>query len=569
MGNNKHINKGTAFTSEEREELKIVGLIPTGVESLETQIRRCEEMIERIKMDDKGVESLMKYQNLSMLRMTNETLFYALLQKNVAKYMPLVYTPTVGLACERFSHIFTHRSEGLFIPHETTRDNIHKMLDTYVRQRAAPSIIVVTDGSRILGLGDLGINGMGIPVGKLALYVAVGGFHPLNILPITIDFGTDTTQHREDPLYVGKHEKRPSSEVFYKFTDEFMSVVSQLFPTCVIQFEDFENKHCFELLARNIDKYRCFNDDIQGTGVVAAAGIISALKYVEKEDKIKPQDHKIVFYGFGSATAGVANQISSCLHEMTKLPLKTLRNMFYMVDSKGLCTTHREGAVPAYKKDFTRTEASLPHGASLEKVVELIKPSVLIGLSGQGQTFTQKICRKMAENNKHPIIFALSNPTQKAECLFQDCYDWTNGSVVWAAGSPMDDVVTTTWEKKKKGPCKTVMTEKHHKRHSPQGNNLYAFPGIGFGAWACQAKKITPKMLTAATNAISDAVKEKDLLELFPELKKVANVSDIVASEVMRVAKEEGLARCQVPATHELRMKLIKDLRYKPEYDDL
>merc|ERR1719376_1307379 len=320
----------------------IVGFMPTTVESLATQIIRCEEMIERITMDDKKIESLMKYQHMTMLRMTNETLFYALLQKNVAKYMPLVYTPTVGLACQQFSHIYTQRSEGLFIPYDMTTENIHKMLDTYVEQRAAPSIIVVTDGSRILGLGDLGVNGMGIPVGKLALYVAVGGFHPLNILPVTIDFGTDNESHRKDPLYVGKSEKRPPSKTFFEFTDKFMKIMTSRFPQCVIQFEDFENKHCFELLDRNKNKYRCFNDDIQGTGVVAAAGLLSALKYVEKEDKINTIDHKIVFYGFGSATAGVANQIVACLHEKLNTPIEVLRKMFYMVDSRGLCTTRRD-----------------------------------------------------------------------------------------------------------------------------------------------------------------------------------------------------------------------------------
>merc|ERR1739838_296527 len=548
MGNNKHINKGTAFTSEEREELKIVGLIPTGVESLETQIRRCEEMIERIKMDDKGVESLMKYQNLSMLRMTNETLFYALLQKNVAKYMPLVYTPTVGLAFERFSHIFTHRSEGLFIPHEMTRDNIHKMLDTYVRQRAAPSIIVVTDGSRILGLGDLGINGMGIPVGKLALYVAVGGFHPMNILPITIDFGTDTEKYRKDDMYLGKAEKRVSSDTFFKFTDQFMEIMTERFPQCVIQFEDFENKHCFELLDRNKNKYRCFNDDIQGTGVVAAAGVVSALKYVEKEDSVKPTDHRIVFYGFGSATAGVANQIIACLHEKHKeISIADLRKMFYMVDSRGLCTTGRGDVLPQYKLAFSRTEKNIPHGASLAATIDYVKPTALIGLSGQGKTFTMELIHKMCKLNKHPIVFALSNPTSKAECTFKEAMEWSEGKVVWAAGSPMDGV---------------------NGRISPQGNNLYSFPGLGFGAWACQATTINDAMLTAATNAISEQTDQSKLLELFPPLDQVGVVSDVVAAEVMRVAAETGVAAYKVPGTHAERVKMIKNLRYVPTYGD-
>eukprot|EP00915_Cephaloidophora_sp_WS-2016_P006452 GHVH01008726.1.p1 GENE.GHVH01008726.1~~GHVH01008726.1.p1 ORF type:complete len:603 (+),score=91.88 GHVH01008726.1:910-2718(+) len=544
--NNKHTNKGTAFTNEEREALHLKALLPPAVETLQQQIDRVEELMDSIDSKDQANAGLMKYQYLTNLRSKNETLFYAVLQKNIRKYMPFVYTPTVGLGCQKFSHIYNQSGEGLFLSKDFTDEDIRRALKDYSDQTdTQPSIIVATDGSRILGLGDLGINGMGIPIGKLALYVAAGGFHPTSILPITFDFGTGNLDNIKDPLYLGRRECRPSSEVFYNFTDRFMKIASELFPRCVIQFEDFENKHCFDLLERNRHRYRCFNDDIQGTGVVAAAGFLSALKYVETEDGIKPEDHRVVFYGFGSATAGVANQIVACLVEKTGFKSEDLRKMFYMVDSRGLCTTGRGDVLPEYKLDFARQEDTVPHGATLAETIEFVKPTALIGLSGQGATFTEPLVRRMAQLNTHPIVFALSNPTSKAECLFAEAMEWTDGKVVWAAGSPMPAV---------------------DGRVSPQGNNLYAFPGIGFGAWLSQASTITDEMMTAATNTISEATDPTKLLELYPSLECVSAVADLVAAEVMRCAKKSGIALGVVPDNKEDRIAHVKAHRYAPVY---
>jgi len=542
---NRHVNKGSAFSREERDDLCLHGLLPPTIECMETQLERCEALMRDIKMSDRKMEMLFKYQYLSHVRIANETLFYALLQRNIKDFMPIVYTPTVGLACQSFSHIFNQSSEGIYLSMEFTEKEIRRILSIFARQKASPSIVVVTDGSRILGLGDLGVNGMGIPIGKLALYVAAGGFHPLNILPITIDMGTNS-KYLDDPYYLGKKTTRPSDAVFYAFTDLFMKVISELFPDCVIQFEDFENSHCFELLSRNRTKYRCFNDDIQGTGVVAAAGILSAMRYVEKEDNIKLDDHKFVFHGFGSATAGVINEIVSCLHLKSGRAKEELAKMFYCVDSRGLCTRSRGDILAEYKIPFARSENDLPHGGSLEETIKFVKPTALIGLSGQGRSFSKEIVQHMAEFNKHPIIFALSNPTSNAECMFHEAMEWTNGTVVYAAGSPMNPVGD---------------------RISPQGNNLYAFPGIGYGAWMAQAKSITDEMMNVATMAISNQVEEKDLLNIYPPLDQVSEVSNIVAAEVMRVALENGLNECEVPDTHEGRLQKVKAERYNPCYE--
>jgi len=410
----------------------------------------------------------------------------------------------------------------------------------------------VTDGSRILGLGDLGINGMGIPLGKLALYVAVGGFAPLGILPITLDVGTDNQKLLADPLYMGLKQERPDRATYTKFMDKFMASVAAKWPHCVIQFEDFQNAYCFDFLARYRNKYRCFNDDIQGTGVVAAAGVLSAMKLVETKTGKKWNEHKFVFHGFGSASAGVANQIVSCLMALHGCTFEEASKLFYMVDSKGLCTLGRsdkENLAGSYKLPFCRkADEDVPHGGSLEEVVNSVKPTCLIGLSGQGRVFTKELVSSMASFHEDPIIFALSNPTSKAECLFSEAMEWTKGKVIWAAGSPMDPVGD---------------------RKSPQGNNLYAFPGIGFGGWLAQISTFSDEIMTAATLALVDATSDemRAKYELYPPLSNIRAVSNMVAAAVIECSKKLGITEAEdLPTDVNKTVDFISNARYAPEY---
>lgn len=536
---NHHYNKGTAFTRKEREILGLVGLLPSAVEDLTTQAHRAYRQLCRFTVP------MSKHIYLSSLRERNETLFYRLLVDHTAEAMPLIYTPTVGQACQEYGLQF-RQAEGMYISADE-RGQIRKVLDNWkpnVLDEVA--IIVVTDGSRILGLGDLGACGMGIPVGKLSLYVGAAGFHPSTTLPVLLDVGTNNQTLREDEFYLGQRYPRLPDDEFYPLVDEFITAVTTKWPRALIQFEDFSNNHCFTLLEKYRRKCLCFNDDIQGTGAVVAAGFLNALKVTGQQ----PKDCRVVFLGAGAAGIGVADQIMRALIARYGVAEKECRTMFYMVDSRGLVTTHRGDKLADFKVPYARDDIPEKY-TGLVEIVKAIKPTALIGLSGQPGAFTEEIIKLMSTYNKQPIIFPLSNPTAMAECTFQQAFDVSEGRVVFAAGSPFDPI------------------EKDGKVHQPsQGNNLYTFPGLGFGAWLSQAKYVTDEMITEATLALADSASEEDFKigRLYPPLGNVRESSAIVAARVMQCAYKQGIS--QLETQPEDYVAFVKQNRYNPVYLD-
>eukprot|EP01087_Luapelamoeba_hula_P010988 TRINITY_DN2946_c0_g1_i2.p1 TRINITY_DN2946_c0_g1~~TRINITY_DN2946_c0_g1_i2.p1 ORF type:complete len:438 (+),score=101.36 TRINITY_DN2946_c0_g1_i2:577-1890(+) len=411
---------------------------------------------------------------------------------------------------------------------KSDRGEIREILDNWPHDDV--EIIVVTDGSRILGLGDLGINGMGIPVGKLSLYIAAGGFDPLKTLPITLDMGTDNKEFLEDSNYLGIREKRVKDETFFAVCDEFLMAVKDKWPNCLLQFEDFSNPHCFDLLAKYRDRMLCFNDDIQGTGAVVAAGFLNAVKM----SGVPMKDQRIVILGAGSGGTGVAHALVRSMRAKDKeLSEEDAFKRLYLVDSKGLITEDRgDSHLEDHKKPFARKDNEGKQHKDLLETVKNIKPTALMGLVGaKGGEFTDEVIEVMADNNDRPIIFALSNPTNKSECQPKDAYKITKGKVIFAAGSPFDDV--------------EVEGEQHP---ISQGNNMYIFPGVGYGAVLCRAKAVSDEMLVAATEALAESVTEEEEKEgrIYPRIKRIREVSAEVAAKVMLQASKQGLAQEKV-----------------------
>lgn len=505
-------NKGTAFSSNERELFKLRGLIPNKVETLDQQLKRVETQFYSFP---KPIDA---HIYLSSLKERNETLFYAFTLRNLKVVMPIIYTPTVGEACILHSRnlrvpqgmIFSKEDKGL----------MRSMLENWTYPNV--SIIVVTDGSRILGLGDLGANGMGIPIGKLSLYVAAAGFHPSTTLPVMLDFGTNNESLLNDDLYIGARHKRVPDDEYYELVEEFMVAVKDKWPNCLVQFEDFSNDHCFDLLENYKNRMLCFNDDIQGTGAVVTSGFLNATKLSE----VPLKDHKIVFFGAGSAAVGVAKQI---VHQMILqgISKEDALSKFWLVDSSGLVTNNRGGQLQDHKVLFARKD--IPKDGQLKTLVEVVKhvkPTALIGLSGQGKAFTEEILREMANFNKKPIVFPLSNPTSKSECTAEEAYKFTDGTSIFASGSPFDPV---NWNGKELVPG--------------QGNNMYIFPGLGFGAQICKAKKVSQNMIASASKALADSVSQEELDEgkLYPEISKIREISVNIAVAVIETAYEQNL----------------------------
>lgn len=409
-----------------------------------------------------------------------------------------------------------------------------------------PDIIVVTDGSRILGLGDLGTNGMGIPIGKLSLYVAGAGFNPKKTLPITLDVGTNNDSLLKNPFYLGFHEKRIRGDEFYKFTDEFMSAIQDKWPNCLVQFEDFSNDVCFDLLERYRNKYHCFNDDIQGTGAVITAGFINAAKVTG----IPLTKHKIVFLGAGSAATGVATFIAQVMKE-TGASDEEVHNCFYLVDSRGLVTDQRGDTIEHHKLPFTRKDFPKDQQKkTLLDVVKAIQPTCLIGLSSQGGAFTEEIIKEMSSHQKRPIIFPLSNPTSKSECTAEQAYTWSNGTCIFASGSPFDSV---------------KLGDKIF--YPGQGNNMYIFPGLGLGAVVSQSKVITDGMIITAAKTLADYVTKEELEsgKIYPDLHKIRTISEKIATDVCKRSEKEGLTKVQSDNWE----KTVKDYVHFPSYSKL
>ncbi|KAB8258083.1 hypothetical protein BDV32DRAFT_126361 [Aspergillus pseudonomiae] len=509
-------NYDTANPPYIRKYLRTYGLTPPRAESYEVQKTRC---LAQLALKQTPID---KFLYLSTLRKNNVHLFYRLVTDHLRELTPLIYTPVVGEACQRWSEIY-QQPEGMYLSWED-RGNLAAVIANWPQPHV--EITCITDGSRILGLGDLGINGMGIPIGKLALYTACAGIRPEATLPLTLDLGTSNKTLREDPLYMGSRRDKITPEEEREFMDELMAALTERWPGIVIQFEDFKNP--FPALERYRDIYTCFNDDIQGTGAVILGGVINAVK----RSGLPCKDHRAVFFGAGSAGVGVAKQIVAFFMRegMTE---DEARSCFYLVDTKGLVTSDRGDKLADHKVYFAREDNGGQQYKTLEEVVDHVKPTILMGLSTIGGVFTPEILRKMADWNTAPIIFPLSNPSSKSECDFETAITHTDGRALFASGSPFQPVSFTN----SAGETRTY--------YPGQGNNMYVFPGIGLGTILSKAVKITDSMIYASGAALSQALTAEEIERglLYPDLTRIRQVSVVVTRKVMRAAQEDKVDR--------------------------
>ncbi len=524
------LNKSTAFTEAERDALGLRGLLPPHVSTQQQQMARVRENFERVS------SNLEKYIFLTALHDRNEALFFRLVTTYPDEMMPIIYTPTVGLACQQFGHIF-QRPRGIFI---TARDRgrIEQILRNWPHRDV--SMIVVTDGERILGLGDLGSSGMGIPVGKLSLYTALAGLHPNECLPVMLDVGTNNETLRNDPLYLGIKHARLTGAPYDELVDEFIAATQHVFPGCVVQFEDFANHNAFRLLEKYRNRICTFNDDIQGTAAVALAGIYSALRVTGQS----LAEQKILFFGAGEAATGIADLTVAALAAQG-MPIADARERCWLVDSKGLVVQSRSD-LATHKKPYAHSHAAV---ATFIDAIRAVAPTAIIGVAAVGGTFTREVIETMTKLNSRPIVFALSNPTSKSECTAQQAYDWSEGRALFASGSPFDPV--------------TIAGRTHVPR---QGNNSYIFPGVGLGAIAMRAKHITDAMFLAAAQALAERVSAGDLAQgsLYPPLSQVRDVSAHIGAAVARVALAQGLAGIAPPPDV---VAYVRSTMYEPEYE--
>lgn len=532
------LNKGSAFSREERNEFNLNGLLPETVETIEEQAERAWQQYQEFK------NNIDKHVFLRNIQDTNETLFYRVLADHLQEVMPIIYTPTVGTACEQFSDIY-RRARGVFISYPN-REHIEDMLQNATKQNV--KVIVVTDGERILGLGDLGIGGMGIPIGKLSLYTACGGISPAYTLPIVLDVGTNNQQLLNDPLYMGWRHPRIGEEEYNAFVEEFISAVKRRWPHALLQFEDFAQKNATPLLEKYRDKLCCFNDDIQGTAAVAVGTLIAASRAAGSP----LSEQTIVFLGAGSAGCGIAEQI---INEMTSEGLSDTeaRRRVMMVDRYGLLTDKLTNLLPFQARLVQSSEAIADwetgsDHVSLLDVVRNAKPTVLIGVSGQPGLFTEEIIREMHRHCPRPIIMPLSNPTSRVEATPADLISWTGGAALIATGSPFAPV---TWQDKVYPIA--------------QCNNAYIFPGIGLGIIASGASRVTDSMLMSASRALADCspLATDPTGPVLPELSDIQQVSRRIAIEVARAARLAGVAP---ESSEEALAQAIEDNFWTPAY---
>lgn len=514
---NPLLNKATAFTYEERDELGLFGLLPPHIEDLESQLQRAYQAV-GTKNTPMG-----KHIYLRQLQDTNETLFYALIGRYITEMLPLVYTPTVGQACQQFSEIY-RRPRGLFVPYPR-RNVMHKIMENAPLDNV--EAIVVTDGERILGLGDQGAGGLGIPIGKLSLYTACGGIDPATTLPIVLDVGTNNEERLNDPLYIGWRNERIGGQDYDDFVDLFVQSIEARYPNVLLQWEDFAQQHAAPILERYRDRLLTFNDDIQGTAAVAYGTLLAAVQATGS----KVTDLRVAFLGAGSAGCGIAMQIRRGMVR-NGLSEAEAAERFFMVDRQGLLHDGMTGLLDIQKplvqpKDKVAGWASEGETISLEDVVDNAQPNVLIGVSGQPNTFTESIIRKMAKHAERPIVFPLSNPTSRTEAAPKDIIKWTDGKALVATGSPFDPV---------KHKDKTY--------EIAQSNNVYIFPGLGLGVLASGAKRISNEMMMAAAEALAaDAPIMSDPNgSLLAHLEDIQKVSRDIAFAVAREAQEQGHA---------------------------
>jgi len=523
------LNKGTAFTEAERDALGLRGLLPPRIQEQDDQVAR---VLGNLRKKPNPLE---QYIFLLSLQDRNETLFYRVIQDHIEEMLPLIYTPTVGQACQLYGHIF-RRPRGLFIS-ANDRGRVAQVLKNWPRTDVR--VVVVTDGERILGLGDLGCNGMGIPVGKLSIYTAGAGIHPSQCLPVTIDVGTNNQSLLDDPLYLGLRQPRMTGPAFDELVEEFVTATIAAFPHALIQFEDFANHNAFRFLEKYRNRVCSFNDDIQGTASVALSGIYSALRIT----KGNLRDQKLLFFGAGEAGTGIGELVVSAL-VADGMPEAEARLRCWFIDSQGLVVKSRE-KLAHHKLPFAHDHEPIVEPLA---IVEKLRPTALIGVSGKAGTFSQAILETISKNVERPIVFALSNPTSKAECTAEEAYRLTGGRAVFASGSPFQPV---TFEGKRFVPG--------------QGNNSYIFPGVGLGVIACASRIVTDEMFLAAARTLADEVQESDLDQgrIYPSLQRLSEVSAAIAVAVVEVARKRGLARKEIEGDLPT---AIRALMYKPEY---
>lgn len=523
------LNRGTAFTLAERDALGIAGLLPEAVDVLEIQVARAHTQLAVLS------EDLQKYLFLSDLQNRNLTLYYALLMSDPATFMPLVYTPTVGEACQKFDHIF-RGPKGLYLP-LTAKGHLKERLLHWLEKDVR--FIVVTDGERILGLGDLGVGGMGIPVGKLSLYTACAGVPPQFTLPVTLDVGTNNQTLLEDPLYLGLRQNRLRGPEYDAFIEEFVSAVQELYPTCCIQWEDFANFNAVAILERYREKICTFNDDIQGTAGIALAGIYGGLRI----SKQKLADQRFLFLGAGSAATGIAELIAQAM-VLEGVAIKEARQHNWLFDVKGLVVTSRTD-LQDFQKPFSHDHPAI---ASFVEAIETIKPTCIIGVSTVPKLFNQQVIEAMARINERPIIFPYSNPTSRSECTAEEAYRWSKGTAIFASGSPFDPV---------QFGGRTFVPG--------QGNNVYIFPALGMAILATQAKRVTEAMFIIAAKAVAEQVTQEQLNSglIYPHQSQIFEASIHVAVKVAERIFNDNLAGIQRPADLEAH---IRDWAYHPKY---
>lgn len=529
---NSSLNRVTAFSIEERQRYGLLGLLPERVETEDERLARVLAQINELNSD------LECYEYLAGLHDLDETLYFRTVMSDPARFIPVVYTPTVGEACQKFDHIF-RRPRGLYLP-INRQDQLEDMLRNWVHDDVR--FIVVTDGERILGLGDQGIGGMGIPIGKLSLYTACAGVPPQVTLPITLDVGTNNQQLLDDPFYLGLRQPRATGKAYDDFIEAFVQAVQRVFPKACIQFEDFAFPHAAPILARYRDEVCCFNDDIQGTAAVALAGLLSALRITGK----KLEEQRVLFFGAGTAGVGIANLLVKAL-VMRGMPEYQARQACWLYDVNGLLQSGRTDLA-----DFQQPYAHHHEPVNdFVQAIETLRPTAIIGVSTVGKAFDQAVVEAMARINERPIIFPYSNPTSHSECAADDAYRWSEGRVVFASGSPYPPVHYQG---------RTYVTG--------QGNNVYIFPAMGMAVYATSASRVTDEMFILAAQALSEQITQAnlDVGLIYPPIQDILPASLKVAARVAEYIFDQGLARVERPADI---VAYIKTMTYQPEYPPL
>lgn len=532
------LNKGSAFSREERAAFNLTGLLPPRYETIEEQAARAYMQYSSFE------EPINKHIYLRVVQDNNETLFHRLLQNHLEEMLPIIYTPTVGDACERFSDIY-RSARGLFISY-SDRDQLDDVLRSATKKKV--KVIVVTDGERVLGLGDQGIGGMGISIGKLSLYTACGGISPAYTLPVCLDVGTNNEKLLNDPFYMGNRHRRISGDDYYEFVDKFIKAVKRRWPEAMVQFEDFAQPNAMPLLKRYRDQICCFNDDIQGTAAVTVGTLLAACR----SKGVKLSDQKVVFVGAGSAGCGIAEQVISQMVS-EGIDDATARGQVFMVDRHGLLTEGMED-LRDFQQALVQTKAAISHWsfsgdyASLRDVMNCAKPDILIGVSGVAGLFTEAVIKAMKKHCALPIIMPLSNPIKQIEARPEKIIEWTEGEVIIATGSPFKPV-------EYKGKTYPVA----------QCNNSYIFPGIGLGVLACKARRISDEMLRVASETLAAASPLANTGEggILPPLTQLSELSKEIAFAVAKMAMAQGHA---LEMDDERLLRKINSNFWKPEY---